>query len=274
MTFGLVSFSVEAFNAFDKSGSDIRFNQLHAACHRRIHYAKMCPVHGEVSNDDIVSGYEYKKGKYVEITSEELEKLRTENDRALKIEAFISPGTIDPLYFDGRMYYLAPEGKNAQEPYAVVVEAMTSMERDGVGQMVFSGKDQIVLVRPLQGVLHMAMLNYDAEIRPPKQVVGPVQLPKNRAKQVKLAETLIDQWSQDDFDFSKYEDKHRDQVQKLVNAKIHGRDIVQPEDEEEKTSEPLNLMQALRRSIDTLGKSKGKTRSAGKGKTHARRRSA
>src|SRR5687767_11946689 len=73
ITFGLVSFEVEAFNALDRDRSDIHFNQLHAECHNRIHYEKVCPVHGAVSNDEIVSGYEYKKGKYIEIDSEELD---------------------------------------------------------------------------------------------------------------------------------------------------------------------------------------------------------
>jgi DNA end-binding protein Ku len=267
MTFGLVSFSVEAFNAFDKSGSDIHFHQLHKTCHRRIRYAKMCPVHGEVSNEDIVSGYEYKKGKYVEIEAEELEKLRTENDRALKIDAFVAPGTIDPLYFDGRMYYLVPEGAHAQEAYAVVAEAMAKKDRYGVGQIVFSGKEQIVLVRPLDGILHMAMLNYEAEIRSGKHVAGSIKKPKDAAKQLKLAQTLIDEWSQDDFDFSQYEDKHRAMVKKLVEAKVHGHEIVQPK-EEEKPAETLNLMEALKRSVETLPKRKGKM--PGK----ARRRSA
>src|SRR2546430_17550298 len=85
LTFGMVSFPVEAFNALDRQHGDIHFHQIHAACHSRIHHQKVCPLHGEVSNDEIVSGYEYKKGKYVEVEPEELEALRTESDRALKI---------------------------------------------------------------------------------------------------------------------------------------------------------------------------------------------
>src|SRR3954467_10522908 len=103
--FGLVSFQVEAINARAPEESDIHFHQIHAACHSRIHYQKVCPIHGEVSNDEIISGYEYKKGKYIEVEPEELESLRSESERALKIDAFVHPGTVDPLYFDGRMYY-------------------------------------------------------------------------------------------------------------------------------------------------------------------------
>src|SRR5689334_474245 len=80
LSFGLVSFAVEAFNALNRQGSDIHFHQLHAKCHSRIHYEKVCPIHGQVSNDEIVSGYEYAKGKYVEIDPEELDKFRTESE--------------------------------------------------------------------------------------------------------------------------------------------------------------------------------------------------
>src|SRR6266540_2068794 len=104
MTFGLVSFPVEAFNALDRQRGDIHFHQVHAECHSRIHHKKVCPIHGEVSNEEIVSGYEYKKGQYVEVESEEREAIRRESDPALKIDAFVSPETVDPLYYDGGMY--------------------------------------------------------------------------------------------------------------------------------------------------------------------------
>src|SRR6187551_2979042 len=86
ITFGLVSFPVQAINARDAAGSDIHFHQLHATCHRRIHYEKVCPVHGEISKDEIVSGYEFSKGKYVEVDPEELDSLRTQSERSLTID--------------------------------------------------------------------------------------------------------------------------------------------------------------------------------------------
>jgi DNA end-binding protein Ku len=232
LTFGLVSFQVEAFNALDRDQSDIHFHQIHAECHRRIHYQRVCPVHGVVPNDEIISGYEYKKDKYVEVTPEELDELRTESDRALKIDAFVTPETVDPLYFDGRMYYLVPAGTAAREPFAVVVEAMEREKRYGVGQLVMSGKDQIALVRPFEGLLHMAMLNYEAEIRSPSKVANVSGKPTGITRQVRLAQTLIEQWSDDKFDFSKYEDSHREMVEKLIEAKMRGKKITPPIEEE------------------------------------------
>jgi DNA end-binding protein Ku len=104
LSFGLVSFPVQAVNALNRQESDIHFHQLHAKCHRRIHYQKVCPVHGEVPSDEIISGYEYRKGKYIEIDPEEMDEIRTKKERSLTIDAFVSPTTIDPVYFDGRMY--------------------------------------------------------------------------------------------------------------------------------------------------------------------------
>lgn len=247
ITFGLVSFEAEAFNALDREGSDLHFHQLHAECHNRIHYQKVCPVHGEVSNDEIVSGYEYKKGKYIEIDSDELTALRTKKERALTVDAFVPPDAIDPLYFDGRMYYLVPSGSAAQEPYGVLTAAMEREGRYAIGQVVFSGKDQIVLVRPLDGVLQMAMLNYDAEIRPPEKVAQGLKKPSGLTRQVKLAQTLIRGWSEDDFDFSQYEDTHRERVERLIAAKLKGDEVAVPEEEEE--PEVFNLMDALKKSI-------------------------
>jgi len=247
LSFGLVSFPVQAFNARNPEQSDIHFHQLHAECHRRIHYEKICPIHGHVTNDEIVSGYEYRPGKYVEIEPEELDALRTETERSLTIDAFVDPEAIDPVYFDGRMYYLAPDGPVAEEPYNVVAEALEREGRYGVGQVVFSGKDQLALVRPMDGVLHLAMLNYDAEIRRPREVVASSKHAHAGGRKVQLAQTLIRSWFHSDFDFAAYEDRYREKLKELIDAKVEGREIAAPEEEEK--SEVINLMDALKKSI-------------------------
>jgi DNA end-binding protein Ku len=250
LTFGLVSFPVQAINAINREQSDIHFHQLHSVCHRRIHYAKICPLHGEVPSDEIVSGYETKKGKYIEVDPEELEALRTEKERALTIDAFVTPDTVDPLYFDGRMYYLVPANETAEEPYEVIVQAMEKAGRVGIGPVVMSGKDQLALVRPIGQVLHMAMLNFNEEIRLPRDLGLKIK-PKHSAAQrrkVQLAQTLIKGWSVDDFDFDEYDDLYREKVQQLIKAKIAGREIVAPAAEEE-APEVVNLMDALKRSV-------------------------
>lgn len=256
MSFGLVSFPVQAINALNRAESDIHFHQLHATCHRRIQYKKVCPVHGEVDQSEIVSGYEVRKGKYVEVSDEELDELRTESERALKVDSFVDPETIDPLYFDGRMYFLAPDGESAFAPYSVLLHAMEHENRHGIGKAVLSGKEQLVLVRPYEGILHMAMLNFDEELRRPKDVFASA-LPRPDARQMKLAQTLIRNWTTDDFDFERYDDEYREKVKALIQAKSRGKELVKPEEEEE---EPpvINLMEALKKSLE--GKKSAKTR--------------
>lgn len=248
LTFGLVSFTVEAFNALDRKGSDIHFHQIHASCHRRIHYDKVCPVHGVISNDEIVSGYEFEKGKYVEIDPDELDDLRTKEERALKIDAFVAPDAVDPVYYDGRMYYLIPAERASHEAYAVILAAMQKENQYAVGQIVFSGKNQIGLIRPLDDVLHMAMLNYSDEIRPPGAVGSSIDSSKATARQLKLAQSLIREWSTDDFDFTQYHDTYRAEVKKLLEAKVKGKKITVAEEEEEQPA-TINLMDALKKSL-------------------------
>ena len=254
LTFGLVYFPVQAFNAFNREQSDIHFHQLHATCHRRIRYEKVCSVHGEIANDEIVSGYEYAKGKYVEIEDEEIDAIATQRERSLTIDTFIEPETIDPIYLDGRMYYLMPAGDGAEEPYAVMAEAMEREERCGVGQVVFSGKEQLAMVRSVNGVLHMAMLNYDEEIKSPDEMAGALKKPRKTNRQVQLAQALIRNWYSREFDFTAYDDKYRKKVKELIKAKVEGREIVTPGEEEE-PPEVVNLLDALKRSVaETSGR--------------------
>src|ERR1044072_3282194 len=191
LRFGLVSFEVQAINAENKENAEVHFHLLHEPDHERIHYAKVCPKHGEIPNDEIVEGFEYAKGKYVEFEKEELDVLRTDAEKALAIDAFVSSDEIDPIYFDGRMYYLIPSGANSSEPYALLQATMEKKERWGVGQVVFSGREQLAVIRPFEGVITMAMLNYDAEIRKSSEIKSEFTRPRTAPSKLKLAEDLI-----------------------------------------------------------------------------------
>src|SRR6516225_8220860 len=102
----LVAFPVKAYTAAVSGEGRIQLNQLHAECNSRIQYKKTCPMHGEVPNTDIVSGYQYTKGQYVVVDELELDKLRTESDRAVTVSAFVAPYAIDEIYYEERTYYL------------------------------------------------------------------------------------------------------------------------------------------------------------------------
>lgn len=159
-----------------------------------------------------------------------------------------TPDAIDPLYFDGQMYYLLPSDGAATEPYAVFVAAMEHEDHFAVGQIVLSGKKQLALVRPYEHVLHLALLNYAAEIRPPDQLTGIPALPKRVSRQVQLAQTLIREWTDDRFAFADYVDDYREELAKLIKAKVAGKEVVRPRPA---TTRPhvINLMEALQQSL-------------------------
>jgi DNA end-binding protein Ku len=272
LRFGLVSFTVEAVNVRAKEEGNIHFHQLHAKCHSRIRYEKVCPLHGKVSNSEIISGYEYEPGKYVEIDPAELDVLRTRDERALTIDTFIKPNQIDPIYLDGRAYYLLPAGKEAAEPYRVLCEAMRHRDRCGIGQVVMSGRDQLVLVRPKDEMLVMAMLLYPAEVRSAEDFDLETAR-KIDPRKTRLAENVIQSWSHGRFRFSSYENHYREHLAELIEAKVAGRKVVTAA--EPKEVPVINLMDALRRSLARTATkaSSAKRRSAPKAKSKRKRAS-
>lgn len=249
LRFGLVRFSVEAINAYSRSTGDIHFHQLHSKCHSRIEYHKVCPIHGEVDPDEIVMGYEYGRGKYVEIDPDELDEARTQQERTLNIEEFVSPEELDQIYFDGRMYYLSPTGAHDQEPYHLMRRAMLDDERLGIGQVVLSGKEQLTAIIPRENVLVMAMLNYAQEIRDAESIGVGESSKRISGQNLRLAKSLIRSMTTDHFEISAYKDDYHDRVQQIINAKRKGKAIVATETEEE---EPvIKLMDALKRSLSS-----------------------
>lgn len=245
---GLVTFEVNAINAHAPQEDRVSFHQLHKGCHSRIRYQKVCPVHGPIEQDEIVSGYEYSKGKYVEIDADELEALSSREDRSLTIDAFIAPEEIDPVHFDGRMYYLSPSTDAAREPYRIFLKAMERKDRWGVGQVIWSGREQLVVLRPYEEALHMAMLNYVAEIRDPADTITPLSTTAPPARSVRLAEQLIDSWSDDKFNLAAYHNEYFEKVSGIIDDKVKGRETVEPEVEEEPGV--INLMDALKKSME------------------------
>ncbi|HET8691288.1 MAG TPA: Ku protein, partial [Steroidobacteraceae bacterium] len=155
----LVSVPVKAYTA-NNPEEEIRLNQLHQACNGRVRYKKVCETHGELRAEDIVSGYEYAKDQYVVIDDEELQKVRAKSDKSVAIDGFVSPDAIDPVYVAGRTYYLLPDGPAGNRPYALLARGMADANVVAIAQVVLSGREQLVMVRPQDGMLVMTVLNY------------------------------------------------------------------------------------------------------------------
>ncbi len=250
----LVSVPVKAYTASASGGGEIHLNQLHNECHSRIQYKKTCPIHGEVSNDDIVSGYEYAKGQYVVVDTDELDKLRTEDDKAINIQVFVPPEAIDPVYFSGRTYYLLPDGPVGTKPYAVLLKAMVEENRYAVAQVVFHGKEQLVLVRPLDNLFAMTILDYESQITKPSTFQEEAPSQDAAPDELKLAKTLIEASSTDDFELSAYRDVYTEKLTQLIEAKVAGKEIVAAPAQEH--AHVINLMDALQKSVAQLKETK------------------
>jgi DNA end-binding protein Ku len=228
-------------------GSPIRFNQLHRECHSRIKYVKTCPIHGEVPNDEIVSGYEYAKGQYVEIDPDELAELRPEGERALSVEGFVHPDTVDPAYLSGKTYFLTPDGSLGQKPYQLIQEAMASEELNAIGRMKITTREHLVRVRAEDGLLIVDLLQYASQVKDPAQFKTELVDTHPSAPERKLTRQLITSMMDDELDLTEQSDAYTDRVRELIEAKVQGKQLVTPTPVEEPPI--VNIMDALKRSM-------------------------
>jgi len=246
----LVSVPVKAYTA-NNTDEEIRLNQLHGECHGRVRYKKVCETHGELKSEDIVSGFEYTKDQYVVIDEDELAKVRAKSDKSVAIDGFVAPEKIDPVYLAGRTYYLLPDGAAGNRPYALLVRGMVDANVVAIAQVVISGREQLVMLRPQEGMLVMNVLNYPKRIRAATPYRDELPEEKPSASELALANTLIGASTLAEFDFQSYRDAYVENLNKLIQLKVEGREIVQAPDAEE--PKILNLMEALKKSVAEVG---------------------
>jgi DNA end-binding protein Ku len=264
----LVSVPVQAYTAAKPIREQIVFHQLHQG-HARIHYRKVCPIHGEVPNDEIVKGYEYAKGEYVVVTADEIERIQMDGDRSIDVRAFVSPKAIDPLYFSGKSYYLTPDGPAGQKPYDLLQEAMTRKGLYAVGTMVLAGRQQLVVLRPVEHVLTISGLQYASQLRDVSEFNGDNDERDFSSKELELTETLIGATTEKHFDLAQYRDEYEEKLRELIEAKVAGKEITIAAVEEPRTA--INLMDALRESLAQV-KRPGRSRAASTHKSDGRRK--
>jgi len=242
----LISVPVKAFTANETSG-EVHLNQLHKGCNSRIKYQKVCPEHGELKSEAIVSGYEYSKDQYVVVDPDELDKLRTKTDRAVSIDGFVPMDAVDGMYFAGKAHYLLPDGVAGSRPYALLRDGMQQNGVCAIAQVVMAGREQLVLLRPHGKLLVMTGLHYPARVRKAKDFEGDVEDIKFKPEEVALTNTLITASKLAAFDLDSYQDQYVTKLKKLIALKIDGKEVVQAPDHEE--PKILNLMDALKKSV-------------------------
>jgi len=254
ISFGLVSVPVQMYSATESK--ELRFHFLHKDDLQPIGYDKVRKDTGKhVDPDDVVRGFEIEKGKYVPIEDEDLDRLDIELTHAIDILDFVDLEEIDPIYFR-KAYYLSPQD-GAEKPYRLLVRALDETGKVGVAKVVIRNKQHLAALRAHEGVLVLETMYYADEVRKPESVNGRTRLPK---AEVKMAKSLVENLS-GSFKPEKYDDTYRKELLDLIRSKAKGKKLPEPQEEEE--AEVVDLMAALRESVDqTRKKSRRRTKKA------------
>src|SRR5687768_11110516 len=251
----LVNIPVRVFPATD-SAATISFNQLHGECQTRIQQKRWCPnCEKEVPNSEIVKGYEFEKGRYVVMEDEDMTKVRPESTRVIDLVQFTDATAIDPIYVE-RPYYLAPDGNMATQAFAVMREGMKG--KAGIGKLALYGREYLVAVQPKDNGLVMYTLRHAKEIRSMDAIDELQTVPsKVKPEEIKLAKQVIENF-EGTLDWEEYRDEYQEELQRIIDAKVAGEEVVATV--EEAPPKVVNLMDALRQSLDRV--STGKKKSA------------
>jgi DNA end-binding protein Ku len=268
VSFGLVAIPVKLFTA-TQSANAISFNMLHKACGSRLKQQYICAKEGViVERDDTVKGYEFAKDQYVQFTPEEIKALEEVGSHAVEISEFVPIESIDPVYFD-KTYYLSPD-KGASKPYALLNAALTQAKLGAVGRWAVRGKAYIVVLRPIGDVLTMQQLHFAADVRASTEVEVPK--PEVKEAELKLARQLIDQQTTEKFDATAYTDEVRGRIQTEIQKKVEGQEISVADVAPEPTGKVIDLMEALRASLEKTEAAKASTSEAKLGPRKAPKR--
>jgi DNA end-binding protein Ku len=249
ISFGLVSVPVKMVTATESK--ELRFHFLHKknGSYNPIGYDKVDKETGEtVDPDEIVRGFEIDKGRYVELTDEDLDRLDIELTHSIDICDFVDLDDIDPVYFR-KAYYLLPEA-GAEKPYKLLVEALDQTGKVGIAKVVIRNKQHLAALRTYNGMLLIETMYYDDEVRKPDEL-GDLGKVKVRDAEVEMAKTLVENLS-GEFDPSKYDDQYRKELLDLIHAKAEGQPL--PERAAEDEGEVVDLMAALRESVERTKK--------------------
>jgi len=253
MKISLVNIPVRVFPATDAAAT-ISFNQLHAECQTRIQQKRWCPhCEREVPISEIAKGYEFEKGRYVVMTEDDMAKVKPESTRVIDLVQFTDASAIDPIYVE-RPYYLAPDGPMAREAFAVMREGMKG--KAGIGKLALYGREYLVAVQPRDKGLVMYTMRHAKEIRSMGNIVELESVPdKVKPDEIKLAKQVIGNF-EGELDLKEYSDKYQEELQRIIDAKVAGEEIVATE--EEAPPKVVNLMDALRQSLDRVSTGKKK----------------
>jgi DNA end-binding protein Ku len=268
INFGLVNIPVGLALATKPAArqSDVSFRTLHRECGTPIKQKRWCPVHDrEVPNEELVKGWEVSKGEFVIVEDADLEAIAQYDDsRAIEIQSFVPLDQVDPVFFD-RTYYLAPSSTAAQRrPYVLLLRALQESGMGAVGRFVLRGQEHFSLIRPRGDALALETLFVAEDVRSQAEVEEAVGDTEVKEAELELARQVIDSLA-GDFDASELESEYRSSLHEMLEAKLAGQEIKVPEPVEE--TPVIDLMEALRQSVDEAQKQKKPAASRSKAKS-------
>lgn len=256
ISFGLVSVPVRMFSATESK--ELRFHFLDRRDMSPIGYDKVNKESGKhVDPDDIIRGFEVEKGRFVELTEEDIDRLDVELTHTIDICDFVSIDEIDPIYFR-KAYYLLPQD-GAEKPYRLLVMALEDTDRVAIAKVVIRNKQHLAAIRSASDALVLATMYYADEVREP----GEVPRPQVRPAEVEMAKTLIENLAAR-FDPERYRDRYRNELLELLQKKAEGEPLPEPKAEE--GGEVVDLMEALRQSVAATQKRHGTRKAPAKRK--------
>ena len=254
VSFGLVSIAVKLYSATEEK--DIRFHQVHRTDGGRIKYQRTCSVDGEVvSYDDIAKGYDIGGGEMVILTDEDFADLPLTTSRAIDVLQFVPAEDIDPILF-AKTYYLEPEGQ-AAKPYVLLRDALSDADRVAIVKIAIRQREQLATLRVHDDVLVLNTMLWPDEVRTPDFGFLDDDI-ETRPAELAMASSLIDSMA-GSFKPEEFTDNYRAALQEVIDAKVEGREIVQPEEEEEAPAAAIDLMAALKASVERAKAARGES---------------
>ena len=248
ISFGLVSVPVRMFPATDSK--ELRFHFLDKKDLTPIAYEKVRRDDRErIDADEIVRGFEIEKGRYVPLDDEDLDRLDIELTHSIDILDFVDLDEIDPVYFR-KAYYLLP-AKGAEKPYRLLVRALEETGKVGIAKVVIRNKQHLAALRPYEGLLLLETMYYADEVRSPQALDGDLGTARLQNAEVEMAKSLVENLSEP-FKPEKYDDTYRKELLDLIQAKAEGQSL--PEPAKEQDGEVVDLMAALRESVERTKK--------------------
>jgi len=260
----LVSIPVEVYPA-TKSGAQISFRQIHEPSGKRIKYEKVVPGIGPIDRDDIIKGFEYEKDSYVLLDQDEIDAVKLESRKTLVLTQFVDSSDIDVLYYE-KPYYVVPADDLAEEAYVVLREALRKTKKVGVGQLAVRGQEHVVSLKPCGNGMILETLRYADEVRKAQGYFDEIDDIKPDKELLSLAEKLIDDKAAP-FEPEEYHDRYVDALKELIAAKRKsgGEKILEDVDEGAAPGgNVIDLMAALKKSVESDSGSKKKSSSKGK----------